>query len=584
VGKIEYNRTFGSRGFLEVRAGEFGYNFPLLGNNQTDPRREDQTTLQVTGGGRDWQLDRRRKQVHGAYTLSVDNLLGGDHQFKFGGEVQHETGRTRWNQYYTDNVLHVLNNGAPSFVRLGLPVDSRNGLRNYGLFANDRYQRGRVTVNVGLRFDRYRVFLPEQERPASRFSAEARTFAAVDNVKTFNHVAPRVGVVFDLDGSGKTLLKANFGRYYFNPGVTLADSTNPNTSTQYAQYAWNDLNGDRVWQPGESGALQAQVGGTANVQIDPDLKNSRTDELSAWLERELGWQIGARVGFVWKMDRDGYQQQNANRPISAYNVPITVVDPGPDGIRGTADDATASMFNLNPANLALPVSNVVTNPPGFEADYKSIELATSKRFSNRVSFTTSFIYTWTDEYGTSYFGSGPGGAGGTQPSLFSGFAAQVGFPLTANDDTRSQFTTWNYKFFGTWEPAWGLRLTPVFKLQQGYPYARVFNATSGSGAPGSAGVNYGTQSLKAQEIDANRMETISQLDLRADRTFKLGERVKLTVLLDVYNVFNANSELNIRGTTGRLTISETGASIPTFNTPVTILPPRIARLSARLSF
>jgi len=53
VGKIEYNRTFGSRGFLEIRAGEFGYNFGLLGNDQTTPRREDRTTLLVTGGGRD---------------------------------------------------------------------------------------------------------------------------------------------------------------------------------------------------------------------------------------------------------------------------------------------------------------------------------------------------------------------------------------------------------------------------------------------------------------------------------------------------------------------------------------------------
>jgi hypothetical protein len=49
-------------------------------------------------------------------------------------------------------------------------------------------------------------------------------------------------------------------------------------------------------------------------------------------------------------------------------------------------------------------------------------------------------------------------------------------------------------------------------------------------------------------------------------------------------VFNANPELNIRATTARLAISETGANIPAFNTPVTILPPRIARLSARLSW
>jgi len=307
VGKVEYNRTLGNRGFFEIRAGEFGYNFGLVGNDQTTPRREDITTLQVTGGGRDWQLDRRRKQLHGAFTFFVDNKLGGNHQLRVGGEVQHETGRTRWKQYYADNIVQAFNNGAAFWVRLGLPSDSWNGLRNYGLFLNDSYSRGRVTLNAGLRFDRYRVFLPEQERPASVFSPQAATFAAVDSVKVFNHVVPRLGVIFDVTGDGKTLMKANFGRFYFNPGVGLADSVNPNTSDQYTEYAWTDRNGDRLWQRGEEGSIRTQFGGTANVLLDPNLRNSYTDELSAWVERELGGQVGVRAGFVWKMDRDGRQ-------------------------------------------------------------------------------------------------------------------------------------------------------------------------------------------------------------------------------------------------------------------------------------
>ena len=584
VGKVEYNRTFGNRGFLEVRAGEFGYNFSLVGNG-AEPRREDQTTLQVTGGGRDWELDRRRKQVHGAYTFYVDELAGGNHQFKVGGEVQHETGRTRWGSYYADNVVQLFNNGAAASVRLGLPVDSWNGLRNYGLFVNDSYRRSKMTVNLGVRYDRYRVFLPEQDRPSSRFSSQAATFAAVDNVKTFNHVAPRVGLIYDLSGDGRTLLKGNYGRYYFNPGVTLADSVNPNTSTQYTQYAWTDRNGDRLWQDGEQGALQSQFGGTASVAIDPDLRNSHTDEWSAWVERDLGGQIGARAGFVWKMDRDGYQQYNRNRPLSAYNVPITVVDPGPDGTRGTSDDATLNMFNLSAAALAAPVANFVTNPEGFEADYKNVEVALNKRFSSKWSAVASFLYTWTKEYGSSYFGSGGGHIGGTNPSLFSSFASVVGAPITpADQDSLNDFTTWTFKAHGSYEPGWNLRFTSIFRAQQGYPAGRVFNATSTSGATGSAGVNYGTQPLHAEPVTSQRMETVKVLDLRAEKSFKVSGRVKLGILFDVYNVFNANPELNIRSTTGRLTISESGANIPTFNTPVTILPPRIARISARLDW
>ncbi|PYQ25194.1 MAG: hypothetical protein DMF81_03100, partial [Acidobacteria bacterium] len=79
-------------------------------------------------------------------------------------------------------------------------------------------------------------------------------------------------------------------------------------------------------------------------------------------------------------------------------------------------------------------------------------------------------------------------------------------------------------------------------------------------------------------------DTIRQLDFRAEKQFSITKRARLTALLDVYNVFNAHPELNIRATTGILTISETSAVIPTFNTPTTILPPRIARISARLDW
>jgi hypothetical protein len=234
-----------------------------------------------------------------------------------------------------------------------------------------------------------------------------------------------------------------------------------------------------------------------------------------------------------------------------------------------------SAFNLNPTNLSLPIVNFVTNPDGFSADYKSLELGATKRFTNKWSMVGSFLLTWTSEYGTSYFGSGAGHNGGSNSTLFAGFASTVGFPITPNGQTeRSEFTTWNFKIHGSYEPGWGLRFTPIYRMQQGYPYGRVF----------AANLNYGAQNFLAEPITTHRLQTIRQLDFRAEKKFKVTGRARLGVILDVYNVFNANTELNIRATTGRLTISETADNIATFNTPVTILPPRIVRLSARFDF
>ncbi|MEO5763590.1 MAG: hypothetical protein ABIR28_14910, partial [Vicinamibacteria bacterium] len=221
-----------------------------------------------------------------------------------------------------------------------------------------------------------------------------------------------------------------------------------------------------------------------------------------------------------------------------------------------------------------PISNLVFNNPGNTADYKSVEFALNKRFSHRWGMVASVINTWTSEFGTSYFGTGNGNniAGG---SLFGGLANNSGIPITPNGlQDKSEFSTWNFKISGTFEPGYGIRLTPVFKSQQGYPYARVFAANAG-------GIS---QNFITESITAHRLETVKQFDIRADKRFKLTNRLSLNVLVDVFNVLNANTELNIRATTGTLTISETGSVIPQLGTPTTILPPRIARLSARLSW
>jgi hypothetical protein len=573
VAKVEYNRTFGDRGFLEVRAGEFGYNFGLVGNS-SDPRQEDRATLLVTGGGRDWELDRRRKQLHGAYTFYLDNKLGGNHQMKVGGEIQHETGVTFWNSYYADNVVQLFNNNVAQAVRLGLPVASQNGLRNYGLFVNDTYSLKKLTVNLGLRFDRYRAFLPDQERPASRFSPQATTFPANDNVQSFNHISPRLGLTYDLRGNGKTVMKASYGRYYFNPGVGLADAISNNPSTQFSEYAWTDLNGDRLWQDGEQGALTTQSGGASTVQLDPNLKNSLTDELSAWVEQELPGQVGVRGGFVWKKDKDGYQQSNANRPLSAYDVPTTVTDNGPDGRPATGDEQQIAAFNLNPANLALPTVTRVHNPEGFKADYKSIEVAATKRFTRKWGLVGSFLYTWTDEFSSLYYSNRFGVTPVLTPSLFGGASGGGVFPVTPNDRIHNEFTNWNVKLSGSYEPGWGLRFTPVYKAQSGMPYGRFINTT----------LNYGAQAILVEPIGTRRQDTISIFDIRAEKKIRIAGRASFTVLVDVYNVFNSNVETDIRWSTGTLRIIETNTTIPTFGTPLNILPPRIARFSARFDW
>ena len=102
--------------------------------------------------------------------------------------------------------------------------------------------------------------------------------------------------------------------------------------------------------------------------------------------------LGVRVGFVWKKDKNGWQQVNTLRPLAAFNVPVAIVDPGPDGVVATsADNGTFAFLNLDDTTRGS--SQVTTNIDGYEGTYKTLEIAANKRYSQRWSLNASLSYT-----------------------------------------------------------------------------------------------------------------------------------------------------------------------------------------------
>ena len=561
VFKGEWNGTIGQNMFVEVRGGQFGYNFGL-NSNTGDTRYESLSTNQVLGGGRDWELRRRRNQYTGAVSYFKDKFFGGSHNLKGGGEYLDESGQTLWNQAYANNVIHFVDGAltgplsatTPRSVRLQNNANSLNALATTSAFVTDTWTVNRLTLNIGARFDRYRVWLPEQSLATGRF-AQAQTFAERSSIVTFNHIVPRFGASYDLMGDGKTVVKANLGRFYFNTGVNLADALNPNTANQFSDFVWNDRNNDRVFQDGEQGALEQRFGGSSNVSLAGDLGNAYTDEASLFVERAVLADLGVRAGFVWKKDQNGWQQVNSLRPFDAYNVPVSVTDPGPDGVVGTGDDRPFSALNLNPA-LVGQSNQLVTNIDGYEGTYKTLEFSANKRYSKRWSALASFSYTWTNEFGNIYFNN----RFATAVSNFSFFGS---YPTNPNEKTQNEFGNWNGKFSGSLDAGWGVTVTPVWKVQSGAPYARFFQAS----------LNYGNQLILAEPIGERRQDTISVFDVRAEKRVRFGSKARAAVFVDVFNLANSNTAVNINWRGGT-----------SFDRATTVLGPRIAKAGVKFDW
>lgn len=553
--KLEFNRVMSPTTFFEVRTGQFGYEWPDTPNG-TGPSYEDLGNSLVSGKARSRQLNIQRTQLLGSVS-HYKTGWGGSHNFKVGWEFFRETSTPMELAGTYNDVLHVLRNGAPIEVLLfQTPTKSENGLYTLGLYLTDTWKlTDRLSMNVGVRFDHYRNFLPEQELPVGQFTPVPIAFPAVGNVNTFNSPAPRFGVSYALTSDNKTVLKANLGRYWWNPGAQLSQDVNPNQGVWFRRHVWTDANGDLLWQPGEEGRLNSQQGGAANQLLAADLKNTFTDEMAVWLEREVMPAFGVRTGLVWRGERNLAQRFNANQPFSAFNIPVQVADPGPDGVRGNGDDgAMVTAYNLDSAYLSLPVVNIYDNVDGARNDYYTWELTGTKRMSNRWSMLAAFSKTWSERNGNTFFGTA---------------FRQNELPVTPNDlintepDGKIKYTDWNLKLHGTIEAPLGLRISPMLRYQAGQNFGRTFVAT----------LNYGTVRMAAEPLDARRQDHVTVFDTRVEKTIQLSPDIKLGPFIDVYNIFNANPEQNI--------IWSSGSS---FLRPTAIVPPRVLRIGAKLNW
>jgi hypothetical protein len=568
VYKGEWNGTISDKLYLEARYGDFGYYFPLVTNSPQNYFWHDTTEAVVIGAHQVQQLDRDRKQYNLAATYFLDGA-GGSHTFKFGAEM---LGERSWEGLYsrrggTSNIEHVYAGGVSSQVIFGLPtatcvvgslaahdcLTSKSSLDHQSAFINDTWSAGRTTMNLGVRWDRYNGWNPEQEgigATVGRAVALAQTFEETQ-LYTWNLFAPRFGVVFDLAGDGKTVLKGNYGLYWHNPGVGISQNANPNIASKSQTHSWNDANADRLWQPGEESAAPTAQTLQGAIRLNPDIKAPISHEASAWVERQITETMGLRAGFVYKTEDDLITNQyQLERPPSAYTVPFTFVDRGVDGVLNTADDRTLNLLGFPTAQAAnFPATSYVTNLDQF-GRYKTAEVSMNRRYANRWSGQAGFGFTWMNNF----------------PNNLNNLN---GFPQNPNQPGAEERTVWNFKASGSYDAAWGIRISPVLRHQSGVNFAREIVLP----ASPATGVSISGVTIYADRAADNREDNIWVFDVRAEKQLTFGSRVRLRLMFDAFNLSNSHASETITRTTGL-----------SYRKPSAILAPRTARVGFRFIF
>ena len=408
-------------------------------------------------------------------------------------------------------------------------------------YVKDNWRIGeRLTMNLGLRYERYHLYLPEQSKPDGVF-APAATFPRLE-IRKWTGLAPRIGVSYALTKEAKTVVKATYGRFNYVLDANIGELYNRNALNTWA-YRWNDLNGNKTYDSGELGSFVSSSGGSNRV-VNAGLKQPKVDEVTLSVEHQLIRDFSARVSYIYKSEHGLFQDVNVLRPYEVYNIAINGKDPGPDGVAGTTDDGPAiTYYDYDPAYKGAAFERIVEmNTPGNENVFHNIELVANKRLSNGWQLVASYLATHRDIWRS----------GVPQDPNAAGF-----FP-------KSVYWEWAFKLSGSYMLPYQVQAAAMFTHQSGDPLARTARFTGLK--------QLSSVTLLMEPMGSQRLPHQNLLNLRFEKKQKLGRAGEASFQFDLFNVLNTNAATAITMQSG-----------PTYNRITGIIPPRIVRLGVTYS-
>jgi carboxypeptidase family protein len=407
-----WNTIFGNNRFNQIRAG---YTYEKNGFTAKEvqdgvPMTELTPTLTMltfvdgTRNGAQFRID-NAYEVSESFTQFVPEWGGGSHDLKFGAQYIYSQielpDQTDMNGRFTFSTDKAFNASDPFTYpeRLAIRVPAASDIvmptHVAVFFAQDKWQRKNLTLNLGVRYDLEKTPIDNASNPL--FSSGAYT---VDK----NNIAPRIGIAWRPRGSATSLFRGGYGIFYDK--VTL-QTTTPFVSTgvysssftasfptsaadagpSRGQLPTNPflVNGpvvnfaaiNALFPPGSIGR------NTGNVFLDsPDRAVPAVHQVTFGYERQFARQMAATVDYIHSWNRDQLLNFDLN-PGLRVNTTRT------GAINYTDLDNIAGQLGIAPF-----INPVLTRVNDGSSQFDGANFMIEKRFSNhwqaRVSYAIGY--------------------------------------------------------------------------------------------------------------------------------------------------------------------------------------------------
>jgi outer membrane receptor protein involved in Fe transport len=559
---LGYTGVLSDKTVLEVRYSGF---YGSVSGGPTDPKQPrdlprfyDIDTGFISGGHYYWyENEPRRTTVTAKVSHLADNFLGASHDFRFG--VQYSDALARGLYGYNDLIFTY----SQTYPEYGYgyerqPFSYSGNSRNIGAFLDDTVRvNDRLSLNLGLRYDHNKAFSAQQDELDQFGRPTGTTFPETD-LFTWNSVSPRLGFNLKLTGDGRTVLKGHWGRYHRAIATgEFANVIGPNVKPIFA--------GGYDVPSGQFLDLTF-VKGSENLGVDPGYKSPYTDQIILSLERELVRGLGAQLHYVHKRGRDyaGW------RDITGQYVQVPFVD----AIDGdpTATGNTLQLYQLvsDPAGRQFRI----TNRDELDTSVNAVSLGILKHMTRNWQLTGSA--TWLRAEGG--LQEGQGGAGEQGAGV--GIIQRGGLQFRSFGQNPNSLVNVHGRLKSDVE--WQFKAQVLYKLPAGFLVAA--NISNRSGAhlirrtrvPSSVtNIPEGTVVILQPRGENGRLKSVTLVDMRLQKEFRLGDKAALVLSADALNLFNASTTQTVQSSRVETTI---------FWYPAEPLVPRRVMLGAKLRF
>lgn len=578
VVKLQDEFTIGQNFFLSAKGSYIPMEFMLEPKGGRDQICYRDMATNVVWNTWQWYETHRPMwygEVSGNYF--IEKFLGVNHEWKFGVEYKNAVvdSGTGYGAGYAR-----LSNGVPYEFRFYNNFYEKFYANRISAYIQDIVDVGRLTLNLGLRYDRqWGGILEGTNEPNTSdlmkniggidYNWPSATQAAGDFPFTWNMISPRVGLIYDLSGDGKTLLKANFSIYGSQFDATAAYTMF--FLYAYHRFYWTDTNNDLLVQANElryrsTTDLTSLAADTEELLLeyfDPDLTPEKTMEILVGVEHELTADFGVGVNFQYRKLYDynwskylvyDYLADSALRQVQ-----------NSDWVQaGTINGHVYWDLDYNKAGYSF--TDYLTKRPDYYQTYMAVEVSFKKRLTNKWMLDASF--TWQD-HKVHY------------PSRDSYLDPTDHLPIEKLDGQPMAYQASGSGASNVYMNArWMFKLGALYQLPYGFNISGTISAREGFISPVYAEdydyyrYDYNFASVWTEKFGTTRDPNMYLVNLRLEKKFSIGEFGNIYLSADAFNLLNSNVQL----------ARNRNESASNYNQTLAIMSPRIFRFGVRLEF